>query len=334
MNEALIQSIRQRLESAQRILVVSHVRPDGDAVGSLLGLGLALQSTGKDVQMVLSDRVPLSFRHLSGANQVRTRPEGKFDLVAVVDCSDLQRTGDALKEVLCTGDNGSSGNGIPDINIDHHITNLNFASINLVETGAVATSEILAKILPELGLSLTDPVASALLTGIITDTLGFRTSNMTPEVLRVAAKLMDTGADLADLYRNALLGRSFEAARYWGKGLSNLQREGPLVWTTLSLEDRRQAGYPGRDDADLINIVSSIDDADIALVFVEQNPDLVKVSWRAQPGFDVSQIALSFGGGGHKAASGAELQGSLEEVKKKVLEATRTLLYSSLTSSR
>jgi phosphoesterase RecJ-like protein len=322
MNDGLIKDIRRKLLEANRILVASHVHPDGDAVGSMLGLGLALQAAGKDVQMVLSDKMPSGFRHLPGSQQICARPEGTFDLAVVLDCSDLGRLGEAL--IVRNGNSGDLSLPV-DINIDHHITNLGYALYNLVEPEAVATSEILARYIIDFGLSITQPVADALLTGILTDTLGFRTSNMTPRVLRVVADLMEAGANLPDLYRDALMSRSFDAARYWGAGLSRLERDGPMVWATLTLSDRRTTGYPGRDDADLINVVSSIDDAEVSLVFVEQNHYLVKVSWRSQPGYDVSQIALGFGGGGHKVAAGAEIQGALPEVQAKVLEATRAL---------
>lgn len=317
MDSALYQEIGQKLIESQRILLVSHIRPDGDAVGSLLGLGLALQEAGKEVQMVLSDGVPANYRHLPGSQQVTRRPNGDFDLIAVLDCSDLKRAGEALK-----------GFTVPDVNIDHHITNLLFARLNLVKPEAVATSEILAECLPAWGLPITQPVASDLLTGLITDTIGFRTSNMTAKALRVAADLFETGVDLPELYNLALAQKSFEAVRFWGAGLERIERDGPVVWTTLMMEDRKTAGYGGRDDADLINVLSSIQGARIALIFVEQPNGAVKVSWRGQPGIDVSKIALSFGGGGHPAAAGAEVEGSLEDVRSKVLHATRSLVES------
>ena len=170
-------------------------------------------------------------------------------------------------------------------------------------------------------------VAAALLTGLITDTLGFRTSNVQPNSLRLAASLMETGVDMPDLYRRTLVTRSFEATRVWGAGLSTLAREGRMVWATLTMADRKAAGYNGRDDADLINVLASIEDADIALIFVEQPNHHVKVSWRAQNGFDVSQVALQFGGGGHPPASGADITGKLADVQASVLVATRALLY-------
>jgi phosphoesterase RecJ-like protein len=116
-------------------------------------------------------------------------------------------------------------------------------------------------------------------------------------------------------------------ARYWGTGLSSLERSNGIVWATLSKKDRLASGYAGNDDSDLINIVSSIDEADIAIMFVEQNANKTKVSWRGlKPGMDVSVIASQFNGGGHKAASGAEVSGSLEDVKTKVIDVTRRTL--------
>jgi phosphoesterase RecJ-like protein len=156
--------------------------------------------------------------------------------------------------------------------------------------------------------------------------LGFRTSNITAQALHQAGNLVEKGAYLPELYNQALVRRSYEAALYWGQGLSRLIRKDRLIWTSLTLEDRLKAGYTGNDDADLINVLSTIDETDLSMIFVEQKDGRVKVSWRAQPGVDVSQIAIQFGGGGHAAASGAEIQGSLKEVQEKVLLATMNLL--------
>jgi len=314
MSSDLHNTITRQLQDAHNILVLSHIRPDGDAIGSLLGLGLALQSAGKEVQMVLPDGVPRNFRYLKGSEKIGRRPKGDFDLVVVVDCSDLPRVGEAIQDLT------------PDLNIDHHITNLNFARVNLVLPEAVATSAILAEFLPVWNLAIDENIASALLTGLVSDTIGFRTSNMTAHALHLAADLMELGANLPELYNQALVRRSYESALYWGQGLNRLQCEDRLVWTSLSLDDRVRSNYPGNDDADLINVLSSIDDIDVAVIFIEQKGGRVKVSWRAQPGLDISQIALQFGGGGHAAASGAEIPGSLLEVQNQVLSATRLFL--------
>lgn len=306
--------IRQALEQAQRIVIYSHVRPDGDAIGSLLGLSLALEKAGKEVHMVLSDGVPRSFRHLAGSERILRAPQGDYDLRIVVDASDPQRIGGLLEGVNV------------DICIDHHVTNLMYARLNLVEPEAVATAAMLAEHIPAWGLEITPDSAQALLTGMVTDTIGFRTSNMTPQALHQAADLFAIGGELPELYRKALSNRSYEATRYWGCGLSRMERKGRLAWTSLTLEDRKLSGYNGNDDADLTNILSSMDDVDISILFIEQHQGGVKVSWRAQPGYNVSSIAFNFGGGGHAPAAGAEMRGTLVEVMEKVISATDELL--------
>ncbi len=316
MDSGIIKSIKERLDSAEKVVIASHVRPDGDAIGSLLGLGLALQDAGKTVQMVLVDGVSSSFRHLEGSGQILTAPEGPHDTFITVDCADFRRVGKVFEAF-----------GPPDINIDHHKTNEKFGRLNLIEAEEVATSAILTRHLKEWGYTITRPIAAALLTGIITDTLGFRTSNTTPESLRQAADLMETGVDMPDLYMRGLVRRSFSAARYWGAGLSSLSSEDGLVWATLTVKDRERAGYGGNDDADLINMVSAIDGNRVGMIFVEQTDHKVKISWRAlEPGIDVSPVAKHFGGGGHAAAAGADIPGSLDEIQPKVLKTTREML--------
>lgn len=321
-----VTAIRQMLSDARRVLIVSHVRPDGDAIGSMLGLGQALSEAGKQVKPVLADGVPLALRYMSGSRAVdrsiSDEELAQTDLVIVVDCADQHRIGLAL------------GDRPPDLNIDHHATNPNFARVNLVIPEQAATCAIIASHLEEWGLAFNQEIASHLLTGIITDTIGFRTSNTTPEILRLAAGLMEHGANLPDLYMRALTNKSFEAARYWGMGLYKVQLvelngRGSYVWTTLTLADRKEAKYPGNDDADLVNLLSSIE-TDMAVLFIEQKNNRVKVSWRARPGIDVSKIALQFGGGGHPSAAGADITGSLETVQEQVLEASQTMLAMTL----
>ncbi len=308
------QEINELIQRSQKIGITSHIRPDGDAIGAVLGLGLALTTAGKTVEMVLRTGVSKTFRHLAGADRIQKTFTSENDLYIVVDCSDLERTGGVLNDHQV------------DIVIDHHITNQGFGKLNLVEPGSVAACAILAEHMPKWGLTINADVASALLSGIISDSIGFRTSNTTASSLRIAAELMEKGADITRLYNKALISKPFESVTYWGYGLVKLERENGLVWTTLSLEDRRSAGYTDDDDADLTNVLSSIEDIDVAVLFVEQSHDLVKVSWRARPGIDVSSIAFSLGGGGHAPAAGVEIKGKLMEVKEKILYITREYL--------
>jgi phosphoesterase RecJ-like protein len=316
MSGNVIAAIKDRLEITQSVLISSHVRPDGDAIGSLLGLGLALQNAGKTVQMVLADGVPSSYRFLEGSNQVRKEPEGNFDTFITVDCADFKRLGKPFQSF-----------DPPDINIDHHVTNERFGDLNLIEGKEVATAAILTKYLSDWGYEITQPIAAALLIAIITDTLGFRTSNMTPEALRQSATLMETGVNMPELYMRGLVRRSFEASRYWGAGLSKLESSDGIVWGTLTLEDRKASGYTGNDDADLINEISAIDGKKVGMIFVEQHDNHVKISWRAlEAGINVSPVAKHFGGGGHAAAAGADIPGPLREIQPLVLKTTREML--------
>jgi phosphoesterase RecJ-like protein len=240
----------------------------------------------------------------------------QHDTFISVDCADFKRLGKVFENF-----------GQPDINIDHHKTNEQFGKLNLIEAEEVATAAILTKHLPEWGHSITKPIAAALLTGIITDTLGFRTSNTNPSALRTCADLMETGVDMPDIYMKSLIRKSFPAARYWGAGLSSLEQRNGIVWATLTLKDREWAGYPANDDADLINMVSAIDGNKVGMIFVEQDDNHVKISWRALvPGVDVSPVAKHFKGGGHAAAAGADIPGSLADIEPLVLKTTEELL--------
>lgn len=303
--------IFESISQSDRIVITSHIRPDHDAVGSLLGLGAALEAVGKNVQMVLADSVAVSMRFLEGASRVKKKVEEPFDLFISLDCSDTKRLGDILPDGV-----------IVDINIDHHLSNLNFGRINLVEPDTVATSAVIATHLAHWGLSIDKNVAAPLLMGILGDSLGFRTSNTSSSTLRLTADLMDYGINLPEIYNKTLVGRSFPAAKYWGIGLDKLTKKDGIIYTSLTQQDRKSVSYTGNDDADLINMLSSIEGSSVAIMFVEQSYDKVKVSWRAIPGIDISPLALSFGGGGHPAASGAEIQGSLVDVKDKVIPAT------------
>jgi phosphoesterase RecJ-like protein len=292
--------------------MASHIRPDGDAIGSLLGLGNALIESGKKVFMALSDGVPSNFHYLHGAKLVkRSVPKDQiFDMTISLDISDLERSGGIFgeREII--------------LNIDHHITNTLYAKYNLNDPDSVATCSLVAENLENWGLSINPEIASLLMTGIITDTIGFRTSNMSSKALRISADLMDKGANLTEIYQQALTNKDFDQLIYWGYALKKLQKKDRLAWTTITLADRKIAGYNGNDDADLNSILSTIIDHDITILFVEQNNGHVKVSWRAKSGFNISNLAISFGGGGHPAASGADIAGSLENVQNTVIDIT------------
>ena len=304
-----IERAAKLIADSSDIIVISHERPDGDAVGSLLALTLALKEKGKQVLPVLDEGLPKKWQFLPGADLIKAElPDGEH-LIITVDSADNHRLGGVDVSRV-------------DINIDHHPSNTLFGTINLVEPGAASTTLLLHRLIPQLDLPVNVDIARNLLTGLITDTLGFRTNSVTPDTLRIAAELIEAGADISELYREAMLGRTFEAARYWAHGLSRMDMRDGVIWSSLLVSDREQAKYPGTDDADLIDVLTTIEGPRVAVLFIEDADGSVKMSFRALPGIDVSQLAAQFGGGGHELAAGAKIEGRIQEVMDRVLKST------------
>jgi phosphoesterase RecJ-like protein len=307
-------NIKLLLHQAEHILLISHIRPDGDAIGSLIGMGLALKAHGKQVEMILTDNFPNRYRFLKGIEDIQRAPKQVADLTITLDCSDLQRIGDFFQ--------GHQ----PDVNIDHHITNERFAKNNLVITSAVASACILVDYLPEWGFPLNPDAASALTMAILTDTNGFKTPNVTPGTFRMIADLMEQGVDLPEIYYQALVRQSLQTSKLWGLVLSKLQKQNGLVWTSITLQDRSIAKYHGTDDAEITNFLISIENSKVALLFNEQSNQKTKVSWRSRNMVDVAQLAQIYGGGGHSNAAGAEVNAPLDQVIQKIIKSTREFM--------
>jgi phosphoesterase RecJ-like protein len=306
---------RELLREANAIAILTHQRADGDAIASMLALGLCLSRGGCSVFCYLPEGIPKRFQFLPGAELVLRTVHSAADLFIALDCADRKRL--ALPNAADVAQ--------IDINIDHHSTNTRFGKMNWVDPNAVSTTELLYRFMCELELPVDAEVATNLLTGLVTDTIGFRTENVGPDVLRLAAKWQEMGAPLASIIERSLNQRTYVAVRYWGCGLSRMMQEDGIVWTTLQQADRDSVGYNGLDDADLVNLLSTIDGAKIAIILVEQPDNEVKVSWRSRCGIDVARLAEQFGGGGHEAAAGAMIKGDLDDVVSAVLTATRAI---------
>jgi phosphoesterase RecJ-like protein len=306
------QQALELIRGANRILIITHISPDGDAIGSLLGMGhLVRQLHKEEVVLALDDGVPEKYGFLPGAADIVRSAEGSFDLILILDCSDDRRGGQVLQSNWLEG--------IPLINIDHHITNTEFGTINIVRVDAAATAQIIYWLAEAWGLKVDDDVALCLLTGLVTDTLCFRTSNVTPKVMEDAAALMEAGADLSTITRQAVNRKSYEAIRYWGAMLQTVHLEERVIWAVASNGTRQRAGYRSNGDASLVTFLATAWEADIALTLAETDEGRIEVSMRAKPGFDVSGVALELGGGGHPAAAGATVDGPLEEAAERVL---------------
>lgn len=310
-SQKLDQSIKQQLSNANKVVIVSHIRPDGDAVGSALAFGNALREAGKEVQCVLQDGIAERYRYLPGALEVTTSVSLDYDYLIVVDSADSNRVGTVLDDLP-----------MPDLVVDHHKTHSDFGKIDYVVPESEATALLLTTKLVDWGLEISKDTATCLMVGLLADTLGFRTNNTTPLALRTAADLMEKGADLVHVYHQTLTMRSLSEIRYWGQGLTKLELKDGVLSSSLTLDDRIIAGYPENDDADLINTLTVVPEALVSVLFIEQENEGVKVSWRSVKGLDVSGIAARFGGGGHASAAGADIKGKLEDIKKLVLAET------------
>jgi phosphoesterase RecJ-like protein len=208
---------------------------------------------------------------------------------------------------------------VPLINIDHHVTNEGYGTVSLVDASASSTAEVVLRLLDHMEVEVDAQAAMCLLTGIVTDTRGFRTNTVTLQTMAAAVRLIRAGASLTTIAREALDRRSVGAIRLWGSALSAARVEGRVIWTAIPLEMSRQAGFASGGDAGLASYLAGAEETDGAAVFVEQAVNWIDVGLRASPGFDVSGIALRFGGGGHALAAGCTQRGPLDDVVGRVL---------------
>lgn len=308
----------QLIRLAHRPLLICHIAPDGDAIGSLTGLGRALRHEGLEPIMACSDPVPACFNYIPYVGAIVQDVSASFDLVISLDCSDLKRLGHFPQM--------PTFRSVPLLNIDHHLTNLDFGDVNLVDPHASSAAEVVLRLLEYMALPLDAELATCLLTGIVADTRGFRTSNVTIQVMDAALRLMKAGASLPYVTHHTLDRRPTTAIRLWGATLAQLHIEDRVIWTSIPLAMRRTAGYAGNGDAGLVSFLVSGDDADVAVVFVERKDSRIEVSLRAVPGFDVAQVALQLGGGGHALAAGCNLPGPLGEAQARVMATLRANL--------
>ncbi len=303
------------IDEAQRILLICHVNPDGDAVGSLLGLGWALRKLGKQCTLACSDPVPPIYHYLPGSEMVTNQPQGTFDLIITLDCSDLRRLGEVYDSQDLVG--------VPIINIDHHVTNVEFGTVNWVDPTATSTAEMVLELVQRLGVPLNQTIATCLLNGIVTDTRGFRTPNTTRRAMEAAITLVDAGAPLAKITNQVFNRRPLADIRLWAEALRTVRLEGPIIWAEITPAMRQECGFTEEGDAGLASFLITANEADIAVVFNQQANGRVEVGMRSVPGVDVSAVALSFGGGGHPQAAGFGINGSLPAVREQVIAALK-----------
>lgn len=312
------QAAADAIAAAQTVLVVSHVSPDGDAIGSLLGMAGALSGLGKIVTAAIDEGVPDELAFLPNSQVILPKLQGgEFDLMIALDASDIERIGIVGKYGLAHSRRV--------INLDHHPTNTRFGDIQLVVPEAVAAAEVVFDLLQYAGWPLSHDVAFALLAGLVTDTQGFRIPATSSRTLKIAQALMQAGAPLAEIMARTLNRRSFAEVALWQNALQSVHLQDGLISAVITQNDLKQASLPNMTDGGLVNHLVDVDAAKVAVVFKELTT-AVEISFRAKPGYDVGRLALALGGGGHVLAAGCTLAGSLEQAQKQVLPLTREII--------
>lgn len=306
------------IAASRRPLLVCHVAPDGDAIGSLLGLRWLLEARGKDVTALSQDGVPENLRFLPGSATVVTEASGSADLVIAVDCSDPGRLGKVAEDARLSR--------LPLINIDHHITNPGFGAVNIVDPLAASTAELLFELAQALDWDVSTAAAQCLLTGIVTDTQGFRTSNTTARSLYCAQRLMEAGGSLHLVTDRVLERRSFDTICLWGHALAAARLEDGIAWTAIPLTMRTPCGGVEQKDSGIASFLVSAEEAEVSVVIVERKDGAIDVGFRSAGRVDVAALAVQFGGGGHPKAAGCTLHESLPDAVEIVLAATRAAI--------
>ena len=309
------------LEQASKLFLIAHTDPDGDTVGSALALARALRKMGKECTLACSDPIPDLLSFLPGVEEFGTHQITDHDLIVAVDASDPGRLGQTYKHVLDMD--------LPVLNIDHHITNTGFGTVNLVRSEAAATAEIIFDLLRAWKVDLDQLLATYLLTGMVTDTHSFSTSNTTPRALEISSRLVADGASLIDINEHYYKRKGVQTLRLWGQMLNRMQLDGRLVWSVNTLEMREGCNADSDDGDGIVNLLASVREAVAAIVFRENDSNQIEISIRSRPGVDISPVAVHFGGGGHPQAAGAVVNGTLEEVVPCVLSKAREVVATS-----
>ncbi|HHP51410.1 MAG TPA: bifunctional oligoribonuclease/PAP phosphatase NrnA [Moorella mulderi] len=312
-----IKAIARILLEAPYVGILSHDLPDGDCLGSSLALALALRARGARVVVINADPVPEAFRFLPGQDTIVSGKEIESPppILVVLDSADLQRPGEGMEHLL------ASARII--INIDHHVSNTRFGHLNLVDVQASATAQLVYRLLKEMGLPISGEIATCLYTGLVTDTGSFQYENTTPEALRLAAELMELGADVATIREYLWERKPLASLKLLSLVLPtlNLAYGGEVAWMVVSQESLEKAGAGPEHVEGLVNYPRSLAGVEVAFLFRELSPRMVKVSLRSKKRVDVNRIASLFGGGGHRRAAGCVVEGSLEEVIPRVVAA-------------
>ena len=315
--------IINQLKSKHHILVASHVHPDGDALGSLIAMGLALSATGKKITLYNEDKIPEAYDFLPSVDKItcQIEPIDTYEIAVILDSGDLSRVGKMAPAI----------SRIPVIiNIDHHITNTGFGTHQLIDPAACATSEIIYRLIKEMGIVLTRAMAFSIYTGIMTDTGSFRFSNTNREAFAICEEMVGLGVDPNFVANHVSVTYSLSRIKLLNMVLDSIEvsKNGRLSLMALTQEMLEKTRTKPDELGRLINYARHIENVRVAaLIFENGNgrqatPSVEKrfhISLRSDGTVDVAKIATKYGGGGHKNAAGFNITATLKDIKTKIL---------------
>src|ERR1700731_136810 len=312
----MLERVLQEIRARHRFVVTSHARPDGDGIGSGLAGGHNLHGVGNDAKVGMHDGVPRIYQNLPFADRVIQADGVPADFpgdgaVILLECDSVRRTLlDGLEECFL-------------INIDHHVSSRNFAHINWIDSTVMATAELVYRLARLACVPVDREIATCLYTALMTDTGSFMFEGTNEHTFTVARELVLAGADPAHCARQIYFGHSTAKMRLLGAALSNLHREGPLAWISVTQEQMQRFDAREEDCKGLVNYALSISDVQVA-IFLRELPDKrFRVSLRSKGEVNVSKVAEHFGGGGHKCASGCSINGPLAEGVAQIVDRLR-----------
>jgi len=310
------EAVLDALRGASRITAICHENPDADSLGSALAIRMAAERLGKQAEVVAADPVPPSLAGLPYAGEVHTTPQLEPDVAVFLD-GPPSRTGAVIRDC------GAWLERATIVNIDHHISNDGSESaVAYVDAEAAATCEIVAMLLPELGVKVDGDIATVLTAGIVQDTHTFSHPNVTPRTLRVGADLLAAGAALAALHRTIYADKQFATLALWGLMLAGIssRRDGRIVYATLTGEMLARTENDAIASEGFIDLLASTKAADITILLKEADASHTRASVRTSAKADAVAITSAFGGGGHARAAGCSIDAPLADATQRMLD--------------
>jgi phosphoesterase RecJ-like protein len=304
------------IQAGDRFLVCSHSRPDGDAVGSMLSMGMLLHQLGKHADLVTADRIPPVYRSLPGASDIQTvlGVHGHYDAVILLECDSLQRT------------RLSGLDAYFQINIDHHMSGREFAQINWIDRRACSCGELVHRLVLSIGGRVTPEMATCLYTTLLTDTGGFCYGTIESQTFALAQELTLAGADPVLIARDIYFAAPLSKMQLLGQALSSLQADGPIAWVSVTDRQMQAIGASDEDCEGIVNYALSIIGVQAAAFLRELPEGRIRLSLRGKGRVNVAAVAELLGGGGHENAAGCTLDGPLEAATSHILAALRAHL--------